>query len=182
LIFDWGTGISWMSRSESGSKTGSDAFQQVGGEAFEVEWPEGERDEEPVVNVPDEAGVAGGGDFGFEGMKLLEERRAVGGAAESEGGQVFEVVLQVAEHQAGILTQRGKECKGAESQYAPATSISILKKAPGRCWNSQARTPARTPALRRAGASARRNVLRSAGSRPDGKGENGDNREGEKLM
>jgi hypothetical protein len=58
----------------------------VRGEAFEVDGPEGERDEEPVVDIPEKAGVAGGGDLSFEGVELLEERGAVGGAAESEGG------------------------------------------------------------------------------------------------
>ena len=58
-----------MSRSES--------IQEVEGEALEVEGPEGERDEKPVVEVPDKVSVAGGSDFVFEGVESFQERGAV---------------------------------------------------------------------------------------------------------
>jgi hypothetical protein len=56
------------------------------GEACEVEGPEGEGDEEPVVDVPDEVGVAGAVDLAAEGVELFQQRGAVGGGAEGEGG------------------------------------------------------------------------------------------------
>jgi hypothetical protein len=86
--------------SRSGSR--SESVEEVGGEAFEVKRPEGERDEEPIVDVPDEVGVASGGDLFFEGVEFFEERGAVGGAAEGELVEVFEVLLEVAEHRGEI--------------------------------------------------------------------------------
>jgi hypothetical protein len=68
-----------------------DGVEQVFGEAFEVEGPEGKRDEEPVVDVPDEGGVAGSDDLLFEGVEFFEERGATGFAAEGEGFEMGEV-------------------------------------------------------------------------------------------
>ena len=76
----------------------------MGSEAFEVEGPEGEGDEEPIVDVPDEVGAAGGGDLVLQGVEFFEEGAAVGGAAEGERGEVCEVGLEVAVHGGSFST------------------------------------------------------------------------------
>jgi hypothetical protein len=50
--------------------------------------------------------MAGGGDLLFEGVKSFQERGAVGGAAEGEGGQMFQVGLEGARHE-GRLKAKG---------------------------------------------------------------------------
>jgi len=60
-------------------------IEEESGEAFEVYGPEGEGDEEPVVDVPDGIGMGGGGDSGFEGEESLQQRGAMGFAAEGQG-------------------------------------------------------------------------------------------------
>ena len=76
----------------------------MGGEAFEVDGPEGERDEEPVVGFPDLPGRGGwqGGDVGSKGVKFLEERSAVGTTVKGEGIEVAEI--------------RGERAHGPESK------------------------------------------------------------------
>ncbi len=63
----------------------------MSGEALKVDGPEGEGDEEPVVDVPDLIGVAGGGDLFFEGVEFSEQRSAMGTAAKGEGIEAAEI-------------------------------------------------------------------------------------------
>ena len=70
----------------------------MGGEAGEVYGPEGEGDEEPVVDVPNLAGMARLGDFLSQGVELFDQGAAVLFAAEGEGGQVGEILFQDTGH------------------------------------------------------------------------------------
>ncbi len=68
------------------------------GEAGEVDRPEGERDEVPIVEVPEEVGVGGGSNGRLKGKELFEERSAVEVSAEGEFLEAAEVLGQRAIH------------------------------------------------------------------------------------
>lgn len=75
------------------------------GEAFEVDGPEGERDEEPIVDVPDEAGFGfgKGRDAGGEGVEFFDERAAMGATTEGELVEATKIGRERARHSGGIL-------------------------------------------------------------------------------
>ena len=76
----------------------------MGGEAFEIVRPEHERDEEPIVDVPELVGQRSGksGDFGTQRVEFFDERAAMGAAAEGEGVEVAEIGFEVAVHRGSL--------------------------------------------------------------------------------
>jgi len=68
------------------------------GEAFEVDGPKGKRDEEPIVDVPEESGVGGTGDPGFKTVEFFDQRAAMASPAEGELVEAAEIGLERARH------------------------------------------------------------------------------------
>src|ERR1043166_2984155 len=85
-------------RGRGGGRGRFQGIEQKGGEALEVEGPEGEGDEEPVVDVPDEVGFGSGGDASLQGEEALEQWSAVCVSAEGEGREMSEIALEGSVH------------------------------------------------------------------------------------
>ena len=68
----------------------------------------------PIVDVPDEIGVARGRDLGGQGVKAFEQRAAEVSAAEGEGVEVAQAGLEVAGHRRKRWDGSGRGGEGKE--------------------------------------------------------------------
>jgi hypothetical protein len=99
----------------------------VSGEAFEIDGPEGERDEEPIVDVPNQIGLPQLGDLGSEAVEFFGQGAAMGSPAERELVEVTEVRLERARHggslKAKVKRQKdGKDVKDIRDEQEHSTA------------------------------------------------------------
>jgi hypothetical protein len=71
-----------------------DGREEMSSQAFEVDGPKGKRDEEPIVDIPEETGFRQTGDQGLEAVEFFDQRAAMGSPAEGELVEAAEVGLE----------------------------------------------------------------------------------------